>query len=73
MSSPAGSSTIWGGEAGEELDTEPLTQAVTDFPVGVVIHVDGVIRYANLAAARLHGMERPISLIGCQARDFVHP
>jgi len=50
-----------------------LTQAVSDFPVAVVIHVGGVIRYANLAAARLHGMERPFSLIGCQAREFVHP
>ncbi len=73
MSSPAGSSTIGGGEAGEELDSEPLTDAVRDFPVAVVIHVEGAIRYANLAAARLHGMQSPISLVGCQAREFVHP
>ena len=73
MPSPASSRKRVAKAAERALVSESFYHAFDDIPIGVVIHVEGTIRYANMAAARLHAMERPFSLIGCQARDFVHP
>jgi two-component system cell cycle sensor histidine kinase/response regulator CckA len=42
-------------------------------PQGVVVHVDGKIVFANLAAARLAGARSADALLGTSAIDWVHP
>lgn len=42
-------------------------------PNAIVIHCDGLIVYANPAAARLHGANAPGEIVGKTALDLVHP
>ncbi|MFA6128357.1 MAG: PAS domain S-box protein [Bacteroidales bacterium] len=42
-------------------------------PVGLLIHVAGVIQYANNSAARIFGASAPEDLIGRKVMEFVHP
>jgi PAS domain S-box-containing protein len=42
-------------------------------PSGLLIHVDGVITYANRMAARIFATEDPAGLIGRRMLDFLHP
>ena len=42
-------------------------------PEAIVVHSDGWIRYANPAAQRLWGADRPEQLIGRSVLDRVHP
>lgn len=42
-------------------------------PVGVVIHQDGTVKYANTHAHHVMAATRPGELIGVNAFDFVHP
>lgn len=42
-------------------------------PNAIVIHCDGIIVYANPAAARLHGANAPNEIVGKTARELVHP
>jgi PAS domain S-box-containing protein len=46
---------------------------VESSPDGVVAHRDGVIRYANLAAAKLLLFEKPEDLVGQPVAELVHP
>jgi diguanylate cyclase (GGDEF)-like protein/PAS domain S-box-containing protein len=41
-------------------------------PDGVLVHHDGIIEYANPAAARLFGATSPKGLIGLALEEFVH-
>jgi diguanylate cyclase (GGDEF)-like protein/PAS domain S-box-containing protein len=42
-------------------------------PDGVVVSGDGLIEYANPAAARLLGVDSPAPLLGASFESFVHP
>ena len=42
-------------------------------PDGIVVHRDGQVVFANVAAARTAGMERPEDLEGRLIVDFIHP
>jgi len=42
-------------------------------PDAILVHEDGVIEYANSAAARLFGAESPADLLGRNTADLVHP
>ncbi|MBL7852536.1 MAG: PAS domain S-box protein [Cyclobacteriaceae bacterium] len=46
---------------------------VEQLPLGIVIHSDGIIRFANAHAARLIGAQDPSELLGREALQFVHP
>ncbi len=54
-------------------DSEQRYRALAEVtPFGIVVHVGGILRYANLSAQRLLGAEEK-ELIGRPALDFVHP
>ena len=42
-------------------------------PEGILIHIDGIIQYANNSAARIFGADRPEIMIGKRVLDLVHP
>lgn len=42
-------------------------------PVPIVVHVDGIVEYANRAALRLLGISDPQELLGQQVLDLLHP
>ncbi len=69
----------WELAAREELerqlrDAARRWQALVDMaPDAVLIHQDGVIRFANPAAARLWGAASPQELVGQPAMDLVAP
>ena len=46
---------------------------VESSPVGVVVHQDGVLTYANPMALKIVGAQDPAELLGRLAIDFVHP
>ena len=46
---------------------------IEQLPLGIVVHSGGLIRFANEAAARMIGADRPDELIGREAIQFVHP
>jgi diguanylate cyclase (GGDEF)-like protein/PAS domain S-box-containing protein len=46
---------------------------VESSPVGVVVHLDGVLTYANPMALRIVGAQDPSQVLGRPAIDFVHP
>lgn len=46
---------------------------VEQLPLGIVVHTDGIIRFANAQAARLIGAKDPSELLGKEALKFVHP
>jgi PAS domain S-box-containing protein len=52
---------------------EQHRQLVELSPNAIVIHCDGIIVYANSAAARLHGANAPDEIVGKTALDLVHP
>jgi len=42
-------------------------------PEGILVHVDGIIVYANTASAKILGAVEPKDLVGRFVMDFVHP
>ncbi len=46
---------------------------VEQLPLGIVVHTEGIIRFANTQAARLVGAHDPSELLGKEAIQFVHP
>jgi PAS domain S-box-containing protein len=46
---------------------------VEQLPLGIVVHTNGIIRFANAQAARLVGAKDPSELLGKEALQFVHP
>jgi diguanylate cyclase (GGDEF)-like protein/PAS domain S-box-containing protein len=53
-------------------ESEDRYQAlVEESPIGVVVHVDGVIRYVNRATARLIGAADPVAVIGREVFDML--
>ena len=42
-------------------------------PVPILVHVDGVVQYANRAALRLLGMSEPSELVGLHVLELMHP
>jgi PAS domain S-box-containing protein len=42
-------------------------------PIGLAIHVNGVVQFANPAAAEILGVYGPQELVGVDIFDFVHP
>lgn len=42
-------------------------------PVPIVVHVDGVVQYANRAALRLLGVSEAAEVVGRQVLDLLHP
>jgi PAS domain S-box-containing protein len=42
-------------------------------PIGVVIHFQGIVQFANSHAHCIVGASRPGQLVGCNVMDFVHP
>ncbi|MDP3937884.1 MAG: PAS domain S-box protein, partial [Deltaproteobacteria bacterium] len=48
-------------------------QFVESLPLGIVVHCDGQIVYANLSAARLVGEARAEDLLGRAVIEFIHP
>jgi len=59
--------------AGLRLQTQQHSAIVEGSLQGIVIHEDGVIRYANQSIARLLGYESPAELLGLRAIDHVAP
>ena len=55
-------------------DAERRYRSVVDFaPHGIVVHFDGIIEYANVAAARLLNARSPAALVGVQLDSLFHP
>lgn len=55
-------------------ETAAQFQALVELsPDGIVIHQDGIIKFANPAAARLLGARVPVELVGRPALDLVAP
>ncbi|HEX5385297.1 MAG TPA: PAS domain S-box protein [Gemmatimonadales bacterium] len=52
---------------------DELAALIELLPDGVLVHVDGRVRYANGAAARLFGAASVGELIGLDAVDLAHP
>ncbi len=52
---------------------ERFRQLAETMPIGLAVHTQGHIAYANPAAARMAGAERVEELIGRETMDFVHP
>lgn len=46
---------------------------VEQLPLGIVVHSDGVIRYANTYAGKVMGASESSQLVGMEALSFVHP
>ncbi|MEK7863365.1 MAG: PAS domain S-box protein, partial [Chloroflexota bacterium] len=42
-------------------------------PNGVIVQADGIIEYANSAAASMLGASSPRQLMGMKPEDFIHP
>lgn len=54
--------------------SEERYRALADLsPDGILVHVDGIIRYANAAVARTLGTTTPQSLIGHSTLEFIEP
>jgi len=54
-------------------DSEERYRSLAEMnPFGIMVHVGGTLRYANVAAQRLFGANEK-DLIGRQVLDFVHP
>ena len=62
-------------ENGTQTNNEPLTyeELFEKLPIGVVIHHQGIVQFANSHAHCIVGASRPGQLIGSNAMDFVHP
>jgi PAS domain S-box-containing protein len=54
-------------------DTNEYESLLEKLPVGVVIHHEGVIAFANSNAHAIIGADKPGALIGLNAFNFVHP
>src|SRR5690606_37031650 len=52
---------------------ERYRRLLNDAPVGVAVHLNGKLVFANEAAARIVGANSPEILIGMPVMDFVHP
>jgi PAS domain S-box-containing protein len=52
---------------------ERYRQLVALAPIGIAVHGEGKLVFANLAAARILGAESPEGVIGREAIGFVHP
>lgn len=46
---------------------------VEQLPLGIVVHSEGVIRFANAYAAKVIGANDPAELLGRHVNQFVHP
>ncbi|GAA0339569.1 hypothetical protein GCM10008967_32400 [Bacillus carboniphilus] len=46
---------------------------VENSPLGILVHQNGLINYANLSALRLLGTEKPEDLIGSHIFNIIHP
>ncbi len=55
-------------------ESEALYRSLLEIaPTGIVVHQNGVLTYANMAAARIMGGSSPEELTGRSVLDFVHP
>ena len=52
---------------------ERYRQLVEQSPLGIVVHADGLLRYANPAAVRLIGVASAADLLGRDFRELVEP
>ncbi|UNC90643.1 PAS domain-containing hybrid sensor histidine kinase/response regulator [Candidatus Contubernalis alkaliaceticus] len=57
----------------QKMQRELLQQVVEFAPTAIIIYVQGVIIFGNLAAAKLLSLESMDELIGRDFLDFVHP
>lgn len=56
------------------IESELKYKSLVDtIPSGIVVHVEGVIVYANHSAAKLIGFNQPEEMLGKSALSFVHP
>jgi PAS domain S-box-containing protein len=60
-------------EDNQHISESRYRNLVEQLPLGIVVHTDGVIRFANAQAARLIGAKDPSELLGKEALKFVHP
>ncbi|UQA59220.1 PAS domain S-box protein [Polyangium aurulentum] len=55
-------------------ESEERYRGIVDLaPVGIVVHRDGRILFANATAARLHGATDPSDLVGKTVLETIHP
>lgn len=52
---------------------ERYKRLVENSPDAILVHGDGKILFANLAASQLHGANSPLELIGRPITDLIHP
>ena len=58
----------------QQLDSEQrYRDLIEQLPLGIVILVNGKLRIANAAAAKIVGAENPDALIGMDVMSFIHP
>ena len=57
----------------EPAAIEDVRALLDHLPDAVVVHRDGIVRYANPAAAALAGLEGPAELLGRNVLGLVHP
>ena len=62
----------WDGEPAHLLVTRDISEKIDASPDAIRVHVDGVIVFANAAAAKLLGAENPDDLIGLRSSVFNH-
>lgn len=60
-------------EESQHVSESRYRNLVEQLPLGIVVHTDGIIRFANAQAARLIGAKDPSEMIGKHALQFVHP
>ena len=58
-------------DATESWSLDP--DLVGDLPVGIAVHRDGVVLYANAETARIVGAAGPASLVGVDVLEFLEP
>lgn len=54
-------------------ESDPYERLLDKLPIGIIIHHDGIIGFANRHAHLIIGAKAPGQLTGLNAFDFVHP
>ncbi len=57
----------------QQWNLSEFRRLLDHLPDGVVLHREGIVRYANQAAAMLLGLGAPEDLLGRPVLEFVHP